>query len=128
MNVETVKKAVIKGEPAYFCDITNTAVLENLGTRNARGLVIVINDPRAVERTVKAARSISKTIHIVVRTNYLLDIAPLQKAGADDVIPAEREATAGLVKLVLDRCNVPPSMTEERVIRIRKKQQENGLV
>ncbi|MBN1211854.1 MAG: cation:proton antiporter [candidate division Zixibacteria bacterium] len=125
LNTETVRRAVKDGEPAYFCDITDHEVLEMLGVKHARGLVIVINDPGAVERAVRAARSASSSIRIIARTNYLLDVKPLLDAGADEVIPAEREAAAGIVKTILNRCEIDSAVAGDKIASIRKKVQED---
>jgi CPA2 family monovalent cation:H+ antiporter-2 len=124
LNPETVRRAVREGEPAYFCDITNFEVLEMLGVEKARSLVIVINDPGAVERAVRAARSASASLKIFARTNYLLDVEPLLAAGADEVIPAEREAAASIVRMILDRCEISQDVTAEKIAGIQKRQKE----
>jgi len=124
LNTETVRRAVQEGEPAYFCDITDLEVLEMLGVERARGLVIVINDPGAVERTVRAARSASGSLKIIARTNYLLDVKHLLAAGADEVIPAEREAAVSIVETILNRCEVKQTVAEDKLARIRSQQQE----
>jgi len=125
LNTETVRRAVQNGEPAYFCDITDLEVLEMLGVKHARGLVIVINDPGAVERAVKAARNISGSIKIIARTNYLLDVKPLLAAGADEVIPAEREAAASIVKTILNQCEIDGAVASDKIAGIRRKVQED---
>ncbi|MFZ5979368.1 MAG: NAD-binding protein, partial [Candidatus Zixiibacteriota bacterium] len=124
LNAETVHRAVREGEPAYFCDITNSEVLEMLGAAHARELVILINDPGAVERAVRAARTVSATLKIIARTNYLLDVERLLAAGADEVIPAEREAAARVVETVLERCRIDAAVTGDKIALIREKIQE----
>jgi CPA2 family monovalent cation:H+ antiporter-2 len=106
LNAETVLKAQAADTPAVYADITSPEVLHNLGLQRARQFVIAVNDPSATELAIKAARSISSRVKIIARTNYLLDIDLLEQAGADLVIPAEREAAVEVVRQVLKRCEV----------------------
>lgn len=119
LNAETVRHAVKMGEPIYYGDITNQDVLEHLGVHQARELVLVINDPSALERAVKATRETAAQLHIIVRTRYVLDIAPLLDAGATEVIPAEVEAAAEVTRRVLERHRVAEPIIDEQCERIR---------
>lgn len=106
INIENVRAACAKGVHAYFGDITSYEVLELLGASRAKELILVINDPFAAERAVRVARNFAPSLHIMVRTNYLLDIEPLLSAGADEVIPAERESAIEITSRVLIRHKV----------------------
>jgi len=127
LNTENVRKASLEGRPAYFGDITSPDVLERLGAANARELVLVINDPGAVERAVKAARHVTTSLHITVRTRYMLDVESLIAAGANEVIPAEREAAVEVVSRVLSRCKPDPSRVAEQLARIRERNEDEDM-
>jgi len=101
LNPENVNRAISNGEPAYFGDVTQADVLELLGVKRARALVIIINDPDASERAVRAARSIAENLHIFVRTRYQLDVESLRDSGANDVVSAEEEAAVKVTSTVL---------------------------
>lgn len=124
LNVENVRNAVSRGEPAYFCDITSLEVLECLRAANAGELVLLINDPDANQRAVKAARSLAPNLHIVVRASYQLDIRPLLKAGANEIIAAEIEAAVEVVSRTLNRHQVDPEQVAVHLSRIRSLRQE----
>jgi CPA2 family monovalent cation:H+ antiporter-2 len=119
LNVDNTRKAITSGLPAYFGDVTSPEVLESVGIDHARELVIVINDSLAVEQTIRAARSVSKDVYIVARTNYFLHFDRLIKAGADEVIPAEREAAVEVTARVLDRHNCSHDHVLQSITRIR---------
>ncbi len=106
LNAETVRSSRAAGVPAVYADITSPEVLSHLGLTQARQFVIAVNDPSATERAIRAARTIAPNLNIIARTNYLLDIDILEQAGADVVIPAEREAAVEVVRQVLHRCEV----------------------
>ncbi len=109
LNVENVRRAQEKKEPIYFGDITSAEVLDHLGATRARALIIAINDPGAVLRTVRSARSLSPDLYILARTNYILDVGSLLEAGANEVIPSELEAAARVTARTLIHLGVDKS-------------------
>ncbi|MDD4050505.1 MAG: cation:proton antiporter [candidate division Zixibacteria bacterium] len=124
LNPENIQVANQRGEPIHFGDITSADVLERLGAARAAEFVIVINDPDAIERAVRATRRIAPELHILVRTRYVMDMKPILKAGASEVIPAELEASVEVAARVLKRHHVEPGMMEVQFERIRKGREE----
>jgi CPA2 family monovalent cation:H+ antiporter-2 len=103
LNAATVSEATLQGERAYFGDVTSAEVLEHLGLRSARGLVLLINDAGALERAVSAAHALAPDVPVAVRARYVGDIAKLERAGATEVVAAELEAGRELTRRVLAR-------------------------
>lgn len=126
LNVENVRKAASETGQAYFGDITSVDVLENVGASNARELVLLINDQRAAERGVRVARESYPHLTIVVRTYYLLDIESMVNAGADEVIPAEREAAVRITSGVLGRRQVDSQKIDSYCSQIRSRSEEEN--
>ncbi len=124
LNVENVRKASEEVGHAYFGDITSLEVLEKVGATHARELVLLINDQRATERAIKVARALAPELMILVRTYYLLDIQPLIAAGANDVIPAEREAAVRITANVLNRHDVESGRIDDYCSQIRARTEE----
>jgi CPA2 family monovalent cation:H+ antiporter-2 len=120
VNIENVRKASNEARNAVFGDITSGDVLSQLGIEEAKELVLLINDPNASEHSVRVARSLAPDLHITVRTTYLLDIDPLLAAGADEVIPAEREAAVQVAAQVLGRHRVKEMEISEKASQIRE--------
>jgi CPA2 family monovalent cation:H+ antiporter-2 len=83
--------------------VTSSEVLHKLGIEYSNEVVITINDPVAEERAVRAVRRAASEVHLVVRTRYVADVAFLTAAGANMIIPAEREAAISVVRQVLNR-------------------------
>ncbi|MFH2048048.1 MAG: cation:proton antiporter [bacterium] len=127
LNVENVRRASKEAGNTYFGDITSQEVLEKLGIESARELVLLINDPSATERTVKLAREIAPKLSIIVRTNYLLDIEPMLANGADEVIPAEREAAVMITSRILKRHQIESSQIESSCAEIRNHTEEKEI-
>jgi CPA2 family monovalent cation:H+ antiporter-2 len=114
LNINTVRE-VCRDEPIYFGDVTSRDVLERVGAKRARELVVAVNDPRAAERAIRAAKSISPDLH--------LDIENLRKLGADDVIPGEQEAAVELVRRVASRFGCDEDRLEQRTKLIREERE-----
>ena len=119
LNPENVRKTRQEREPIYYGDITSPEVLDYLGASKASEFVIVINDPDAIERAVKAARSIAPELHILVRTRYLLETGFLLDAGASEIIPAELEASIEVTAQILRRHHVRPEQIRNQCTLIR---------
>lgn len=121
LNPANVRRAIEKGDLAYYGDITSPVVLEHLGIARARELVLVINDPQANMRAIKAARQLAPNLHITARANYLLDVKFLHEAGADEVIPAELEASVAITSQIIKRCGITSENIDKQLGQIRGK-------
>jgi len=125
INMDNVSKASQEGGYAFFGDVTNQDVLVKLGAEHAGELVLLVNDPGAAEHAARVARKLAPSLHIIVRTHYLLDIEPILAAGADDVVPAEREAAVEVTSLVLNRHQVDSQQIADHSFRIRNQTEES---
>lgn len=101
-NLDNVELGESQNEPIFFGDVTRREVLERLSLKQAKMLVIAINDPDANARAVKIAREIAPNLNIVVRGQYELDRTILEKAGANSVVIAEKEAAEKVASLVME--------------------------
>lgn len=108
LNPDNVRRASRRGEPAFYGDVTSPEVLKELGIERARLLVVAINDPGAAERAIRAARGLAPELQILVRTQYDADIPGLRRAGATQVVSAEKTAAVMLRRLVRSRCESDP--------------------
>ena len=90
----------------------------------ARELVIVINDPAATERAIRAARRVAPDLYILARANYAADIESLLRAGASEVVSAELEVSAEITSRVLGRHHVRRAQVETELSRIRERRED----
>lgn len=118
-NPETVRSELEAGEPIIFGDASHPGVLRGAGAHRARALVCVISDPGAVERIVRAARTLNPGLFIAVRVRYASEVEVLRAGGADEVVAEEFEALIELVARVLSVYTVPFDEIEEYVERVR---------
>ena len=89
MNPETVRSEQAKGEPICYGDATQEAVFQYAGVRDAKIVVVAINDPAATRGITEIARRLNPHVYLIVRTRFFQEMAPLYDLGADDVIPEE---------------------------------------
>lgn len=105
MNIKTVQNEQKKGEPIIFGDATNIHLLEHIGIKKAKLLVIVINDFRTTKQIIKIAKKLNPNIYTIARTRYIAEVPLLLKEGANDVIPEEFETSIQIFRKILEHYN-----------------------
>ena len=113
-------KAQLVGLTVLVGDGTNVHMLEQARTQSARVVVVAISDAPATLKIVSAARSLSSTAHIIVRTRYVRDIEANFKAGANEVIPEEFETSIEIFHRVLRKYLLPEARIRELIASIRR--------
>jgi len=119
MNPETVRREMAKGEPIFYGDATQEEILIHANIKEARIIVVVINDPAATRRITSLARRLNPKLHIVVRTRYVNELQPLLELGADDVVPEEFETSVEIFTLVLKKYLVSREEIERLISEVR---------
>ena len=119
MNPETVRSEHAQGEPIYYGDSTQEVVLQHANIKDARIVVIAINDPAATRRITEITRRLNQKVHLIVRTPYLQEMKPLYELGASEVIPEEFETSVEIFTRVLAKYLIPSDEIEKLVAEIR---------
>ena len=119
LNVDNVRQATDDGVMAYFGDVTSGKVLDHLGIKRAKELVVAVNDPDAALRAVQQARGLSRDVRILVRTSYLEDATVLLRAGANNVVAADVESAVEIVHVILGDHGANSTTVEQQLTRIR---------
>lgn len=119
LNAETVQAERKKGVPILFGDATQDHILELVNIRKARVVVVAISDTVGTKAIIRNIRSISQSLHLVVRTRYVKEIPELIAIGADDVIPEEFETSIEIFSRTLHNFLVPEDDIENFVETIR---------
>jgi len=89
------------GRPAFYGDVTRIELLRRLRLDTAQALIVTMNDHRAVEALVSAARAERPDLLIVARARDAGHAAELYRAGASDAVPETIEASLQLSEAVL---------------------------
>jgi CPA2 family monovalent cation:H+ antiporter-2 len=126
LNPANVRLAARQGLRSYFGDVTSPEVLHRLCVENARELVLTVNDPDAAARAVRAARRMAPDLTVIVRSQYVADIAGFAAVGASKIIVAETEAAAGVAACVLKEHGVPQEIIDAQIARIRARRTEQA--
>ena len=119
MNPDTVKDEKAKGEPIYYGDATQEAVLQFADIKDARVVVVAISDHAAIRRITELARRLNPKVHIIARTRFLQEMKPLYKLGADEVIPEEFETSVEIFTRVLRKYLIPRNEIEKLISEVR---------
>lgn len=114
-NIETVQQAREELQPIRFGDASRAEVLERAGIHRARAIVFAISSPSEELRGVAVARSLSPTVHIVVRTRYVRAMEDLRRAGASEVVPEEFETSLEIFSRVLRHFEIPSNVIAREV-------------
>lgn len=124
LNYEVVQRARSMGERIVYGDVAMPEVLTGVGLKRARALVLCLNDPAALARAVRAARTLRKDIYILARTRFVKEIDYLTQLGADEVVPDEFEASLQLGANLLRRFQVPEGQTLKLLSGLRHEHYE----
>ncbi len=119
MNPETVRTERANGEPIFYGDAIYDAVLLHANIKSARVVVIAISDDAASRRIVAAAHALNPTAHIIVRTRHLVEVEPLYRVGAHQVIPEEFETSVEIFTRVLMEYLIPHDRIEQFIAEVR---------
>lgn len=119
LNIDSVIEMRKRREPIYYGDGTSKEILNKVGVKKAKLIVIAISDPVATRRIVSAAISENKNIYIIVRTRYLAEVEELKKLGASDVIPEEYETSIEIFSRVLCAYCFPNHIILDIVEKVR---------
>ncbi len=119
MNPETVRNVQAKGEPIYYGDATQEAVLQHADIRDAMVVIVAIADCAATRRITEIARRFNQKAYIIIRTRYLQEMKPLYELGANEVIPAKFETSVEIFSRVLAKYLIPRDEIEKIVAEVR---------
>jgi CPA2 family monovalent cation:H+ antiporter-2 len=87
--------------------MTHAALLRNLDLGTARALVVTLDNDRAADELVAAARLERPDLLIVARARDARHAAHLYRVGASDAVPEAIEASLQLAEAVLVDVGIP---------------------
>ena len=117
MNVDTVRALRSDGVEAIYGDATHPATLGSAGIDHANNFIVSIAGLPGVEESFKVARELNPSVQILVRANYLREVAALQSAGADVVVSGEGEVALGFTEAILERLGATPEQIDRERAR-----------
>lgn len=100
-NIDTVVQARQAGYRISFGDITHSGMIDKLNLARASALILTMDEPVEVIRTVRRVRALYPELTIVARARDPDHAAELYRAGATDAVPETIEAALQLSEAVL---------------------------
>jgi CPA2 family monovalent cation:H+ antiporter-2 len=119
VNAEVVARGRASGEPIFYADATSEEALGHVHLKEARALVLLMNDPAAAQRVVDTASRVAPDVPIFTRTRYLAERAQLISMGANDVVAEEVEGGVEIVSRLLRKLNMPRNVIDEQIAQGR---------
>jgi CPA2 family monovalent cation:H+ antiporter-2 len=89
------------GDPVIYGNVANAALLEKLHLESARAVIVTMDEPVLVSRTVRRIRAAYPDLPIIVRARDADHAAELYRAGASDAVPETLESSLQLSEAVL---------------------------
>lgn len=117
-----VHEAGLAGEPVFYGDSRRLELLESVGLKRARQVIICIDRSENALEIVKTIRSHYQDIPILVRTQDDSLTASLKNAGATAVIPEVLESSLLIVKHVLLMLGMDPNQVRGKINKAREQQ------
>ena len=115
LDASRVRDAHLAGEPVYYGDATELAVLESVGIANARLLVISHQDLPAAYAILGVVRSLRPGLPVMVRATDESQVDKLRAAGAVEVVPETLEAALMITAHALLLLDVPLARVLRRI-------------
>jgi len=116
---DSIAEKRASGFPAYYGDASRPELLEKVGGARARAFVVTLNNARAAERMVAAARKVNRGALIFARATDPIHGARLVKLGALGAIPDAVEAGLQLAGRLLETLDLPDEAVTRRLADMR---------
>ena len=100
-DIDSVAHARRRGYRIAFGDITHPGMIEKLGLEAASALVLTMDEPVQIVRTVRRVRAAYPKLTIIARARDPNHAAELYRAGATDAVPETLESSLQLSEAVL---------------------------
>jgi len=109
-TIELMRRFGFKG---FFGDPTRPELLHAAGLREARVLVVALDDKHAALRLVRYARQERPDLHIVARAHDRVHVYELYRAGADDIVREMFDSSLRAARYVLENMDFSPFEANE---------------
>jgi CPA2 family monovalent cation:H+ antiporter-2 len=109
-TIELMRRFGFKG---FFGDPTRPELLHAAGLKEARVLVVALDDKQAAIRLVKYAKTERPDLHVVARAHDRVHVYELYAAGADDIVREMFDASLRAGRYVLENMDFSPFEASE---------------
>jgi CPA2 family monovalent cation:H+ antiporter-2 len=113
-----------EGHQVYFGDAGRIELLEKIGAGSARAFVVTVDDGKAAERMIAAARRIAPEAAAFARASDAVHAGRLVALGAVGVIPETVEASVQLAGRVLAGLELGDDVVQARLAAMRARERD----
>jgi monovalent cation:H+ antiporter-2, CPA2 family len=110
-----VREANAADQPVFYGDATEPDVLEAVGLRTARLLIISYDDDASALRVLSHVRALRPDLPVMVRARDETNVEELLDAGALEVVPETLEAGLTIASQALLLLDVPATRVMQRI-------------
>ena len=114
-----VKRAREAGDPVYYGDGTNPAILKAAGVERARAVVISYFQVPTALKILEHVKKFRPDVPVLVRTRDDVDLDKLMQAGATEVIPETMESSLMVASHLLHLLGIPMSKILRKIQDVR---------
>lgn len=123
LNAANVRSGRSLGHPVFYGDATSEEALGHAHLRDARLLVLLMNDPQAAQRVLDTARRVAPEVPVLMRSRYLLEREALLSLGARDVVAEEVEGAVEVIARLLRATEQPRNVIDACIDAARERTQ-----
>jgi CPA2 family monovalent cation:H+ antiporter-2 len=109
LDLERVRAGRAAGESIGYGDATSAEILEHVGVARASHVAVMLNDPQAAHRAIRAVRQLAPHTPIHARAHDLGERERLLAAGATRVAAQEVEASLQVLEELLRDLRAEPA-------------------
>ena len=119
MNIDAVRNLRRQNESAVYGDARLPETLISAGIRHAGTLILSAAMPESTD-IVARAKELNPKVSVLARANYLLDLASLHAAGAEEAFSGEGEVALAMTEAVLRQLGASPDQVDRERARVRR--------
>jgi CPA2 family monovalent cation:H+ antiporter-2 len=119
LNHVTVRRLNDEGTSAIYGDAIHREILESAGLEHSVAFFLTSSSMAGASEAIRLAREINPKILIVVRTNYVREMAELRDRGADVVFSGEGEVAMSMTEFLLRQLHAGDDQIGRERERIR---------
>ena len=121
VDADIVERARAEGYPVFYGDVRKPEVLSAAGAREAKIIIVTLDDGSATEQVVENFRTAHPDKEIYVRCQGLRQCRLLKSMGATGVVPENVEASLELARISLMSAGVKHEQGESILADFREK-------
>jgi monovalent cation:proton antiporter-2 (CPA2) family protein len=119
-DASVVEKERENGHPVYYGDVRKPELLKAVGTKDARIIIMTLNDPEGSEQVVASLRKAHPDIDIYARGQSMVQCRKIHELGASKVVSENVEASLELSRLVLKNVGIDKASRKSLIERFRR--------